>query len=144
MGQNCGSAGPGPLLGNGKDGGRVGWRGLCYIFALCLQRYLSLSVHSVSFPNSISPLLNHPITPGHLCGPKLMGSCPRDGLVATFCLSLSTSNKLRPNHRVGMLMRGALGLPIDLPICGRGQPGTRGENEALTPGPCQSEGVTGG
>lgn len=38
-----------------------------------------------------------------------MGSHPRDGLFATFCLSLSTSNKLRPNHCVGMLMLGAPG-----------------------------------
>lgn len=69
-----------------------------------------------------------------MCGPKLMCCCPRDGLVATFCLS-STSNKLRPNHPEGMLMCGAPGTHIEMPICGRGQLGARGENETLTPGP---------
>ena len=32
-----------------------------------------------------------------------------------------------------MLMCAALGLPIEMPICGRGKPGMRGENGALTP-----------
>lgn len=31
-----------------------------------------------------------------------------------------------------------------MPICDRGQLDTGGENEALTPGPCQFEGVTKG
>lgn len=80
-----------------------------------------------------------PITTGHLCGPKLMGSSPRDGPVATVCLSLSTSNKLRPSHHVGMLMCGTLGgrgdWPTEVPICGRGKPG---REEKLIPGARQS------
>lgn len=50
-----------------------------------------------------------------------MGWHPNDGPVATFCLPLSASNKLRPNHHVGMLMWAALGLPIEMPICSRSQ-----------------------
>lgn len=36
------------------------------------------------------------------------------------------------------------GLPAEMPICSGSQLAMRGENDALTPGPCQSEGVTGG
>lgn len=73
------------------------------------------------FLNFRSPLFPHPITPGHVCYPKLMGRCPRDGPVATFCLPLWTSNKLRPKRHVGMLMCAALGLPMEMPICSRSQ-----------------------
>lgn len=133
MDQTFGSAGAGPLLWKGKDGGREVPRGLA--------AYLPCAVSDISCPLCLLPhlplhsLKPPPLTPGHMCGPKLMGCCPRDGLVATFCLSLSTSNKLRPNHHEGMLMRGAPGPHIEMPICGRGQLGARGENEALTPGP---------
>lgn len=50
----------------------------------------------------------------------------------------------KANHHVGMLMCAALGLPAEMPICSGSQLAMRGENDALTPGPCQSEGVTGG
>lgn len=98
----------------------------------------SLSMLSLSPPPSALCYIP-PITTGHLCGPKLMGSSPRDGPVATVCLSLSTSNKLRPSHHVGMLMYGALGgrgdWTTEVPICGRSEPG-RGEK--LIPGARQS------
>lgn len=101
-------------------------------FALHIPSAISLSLCSLS--PSHTPL----VPPGHLCGPGLMGNRPRDGPVATFCLSLSTPNKLRPSHHVDMLMCGALGLLIEMPVC------SRGETEAVTPGPCQSGGVTSG
>lgn len=56
--QTLGTARKGPLLWKGKDGERMRGRGLCCMSALCLQQYLS--VHSVSFPNSLYSLLNHP------------------------------------------------------------------------------------
>lgn len=135
--QTFGRAWAGSLLWNGKDGGRKGRRGYLVPSAISL----TFCPLVVSLPNSVTRPFNHPNHTGASLWPELMGSCPRDGPVATFCFS---SSKRWPNHHVGMLMCGALGLPIEMPICGRGQPGMRGENEALTPGPCQFEGVTGG
>lgn len=68
----------------------------------------------------------------------------KDGPVATSCLCLSTSNKLWPIHREGMLMRAAPGRPKELPLCVQGpaECERRKKNEALTPEPRQCDGVS--
>lgn len=55
-----------------KMEGGEGQKCLCCIFASCCLWYFSLWF-PVSYSISLSPLYNHHITPGHLCGPKLMG-----------------------------------------------------------------------
>lgn len=130
----------GALWWPGK-GGEGKARRVCHaLVVLYLLQYVSLLVPS--FFSFLLPLFTRLITPGHVCYPKLMGNCPRDGPVATFCFPLSTSNEWRPSHHVGMLMWAALGLTQRDASLQQVPAAKRGENWALTPGCCQFEEVT--
>lgn len=69
------------LLRKGRDGQRMRAWGLCCVPSPIL--FCSLGPFS-SNHSAVSETT--PTTTGHLCGPKLMGSCPKDGPVATICL----------------------------------------------------------
>lgn len=143
MDQTFGTARAEPLSGNGKDGRRGGTEVSVLHIRLLLSGIFLFG--SLSLAASPSRLFTTTTSHQDISVAQSWWVCrPRDGPAATLCLPLSTSKTLRPNHHVGMLMCAALGLPIEMPICGRGQLGTRGENGALTPGTCQSGGVGGG
>lgn len=63
-----------------------GWEG--GVCAACLPyAFSNISLFTLSLsPTHSTVSWTTPITTGHLCGSKLMGSCPKDGLDATICL----------------------------------------------------------